>query len=372
MAITKVVATDTVEEAFLNKLNPAIDEIVVNISRAGAVLTLTKEGGGTIPANLLNTAKGVITGLQITKGVNNLTFDVTGGDYSILDIQYNSAGGSFAVSPGDSTDDRLDIIVANTAGDIVIKTGTPAPAPSAPAVVATELLLATVLVKANATVGSSGDVLIYLQNPQKTGGVFIDSNDLAEVIEGGAAVSVAMSDLTDVDLTGLVDGDKLIYAAGTWVVKKDTLEALDDTSIAAPAADEILKYNSGLGKWQNTDQLGAIKLGDNIALTSVISPPSFNSNQDDYNPTGLSTANIIRLTSTGNRDITGIVAQRAGTTIILINVGGSTITLENNDSSSSASNRFLMGQDRDISPNEAVMIWYDSNSSRWRVLTGVN
>jgi len=48
-----------------------------------------------------------------------------------------------------------------------------------------------------------------------------------------------------------------------------------------------------------------------VALQGDISPAQITSNQNDYNPTGLATAGVLRLSSDAARNVTGIAAQAA-------------------------------------------------------------
>jgi len=103
-------------------------------------------------------------------------------------------------------------------------------------------------------------------------------------------------------------------------------------------------------------------------FSNIISPPSFSVNQNNYNPTGLEDAEVLRLTSSGPRQITGLVAPSPVRSVTkrLINIGGSNITIVNSSASSVADNRFLSNGNQILGSNEAFDIWYDTTSLRWR------
>jgi hypothetical protein len=103
-------------------------------------------------------------------------------------------------------------------------------------------------------------------------------------------------------------------------------------------------------------------------FTGVLSPPSIGSNQNDYNPTGLSDAVVLRLTASSSYSITGLAGGVSGRLIVIHNIGSNTITLSNQSTSSAAANRFLLGSDRAIAADESYAIIYDSTTSRWRPL----
>lgn len=115
---------------------------------------------------------------------------------------------------------------------------------------------------------------------------------------------------------------------------------------------------------------GVVDLADVVQRTGVASPAAFAATQNNWNPAGLSAASVVRMESTGAQSITGIVAPGSGAILTLINIGASTITLEQEDASSSAANRFSLpgGVDLAIAAGHAVTLWYDSTSSRWRAI----
>lgn len=104
-----------------------------------------------------------------------------------------------------------------------------------------------------------------------------------------------------------------------------------------------------------------------------ITPAQITGNQNNYNPTGLSTASFIRLTSDAVRTITGIVAQTDGRRILLSNAGAFDIQFTHNDTgSSTAANCFFCpgGATFTLNPGDSVEIHYDDTggSPRWWIL----
>jgi hypothetical protein len=109
--------------------------------------------------------------------------------------------------------------------------------------------------------------------------------------------------------------------------------------------------------------------GERIANNAIatIAPSQITSNQNNYSPTGLATARVLRLTSDAARDITGIVAQNAGTLLKLINLGAFTITLKHASGSSTAANRINGPSSADIAlvSLSSVELIYDAGSTAW-------
>lgn len=106
-----------------------------------------------------------------------------------------------------------------------------------------------------------------------------------------------------------------------------------------------------------------------MPFKTTLTPAQITSNQDNYNPTGAGAANVLRVSCDAARSITGLGFPAQNKTIILENVGGYTITLVNN-ATSTAANRFLLGADFELEADKSVILIYDSTSSRWRMVGG--
>jgi len=125
--------------------------------------------------------------------------------------------------------------------------------------------------------------------------------------------------------------------------------------------------SSGGGSFDYANATGITQITD-----FIISPTILNADQDDYNPTGFSTCNMIRQAINGSRVITGFQAPPAGVNRFfgICNIDtNDTIKFKNNDSSSAAANRILLrdnGPDKTIKENETAIFWYDHISLRYR------
>lgn len=121
---------------------------------------------------------------------------------------------------------------------------------------------------------------------------------------------------------------------------------------------------------QDFDGNKLLNMGEiSIAGSTVLTPPAFAANQNDYNPTGLQIASILRLTSTGANQITGITAPDTARWKLLwiTNIGASNITLVNASASSLATNRFATNGNTIVAPGASVILYYDQTAQRWRV-----
>ena len=105
-------------------------------------------------------------------------------------------------------------------------------------------------------------------------------------------------------------------------------------------------------------------------MLTVVTPAQLTGNVDDYAPTGLSTASILRLDSDAARTVTGISAAVTVLRKKLINIGAFDITLAHQSSSSVAANRFTIpgGADLVLEPGDAVDLFCDVATATWRAV----
>ena len=103
-----------------------------------------------------------------------------------------------------------------------------------------------------------------------------------------------------------------------------------------------------------------------LVLGTAITPSTIASTQNDYAPTNLHKATVLRLASDASRDITGLEARNNAIKFIF-NVGSFDIVLKDEDAGSDAGNRFALNGDVTIAADEGALLWYDSTSTRWRM-----
>lgn len=115
----------------------------------------------------------------------------------------------------------------------------------------------------------------------------------------------------------------------------------------------------------------AFTMNGTLLENSVITPTAISTSQNNYNPTGMTTCINARLSaSSAGLSITGIGGTSSGRKITLWNIGSNSISLPHDSASSTASARFYCPANATFTlrANAAVDIWYDTLSSRWRVL----
>jgi hypothetical protein len=119
---------------------------------------------------------------------------------------------------------------------------------------------------------------------------------------------------------------------------------------------------TGIETFGATDTLPATAL----PAPSVISPAQITSDQDDYNPTGFSTANFVRLSGDSSiRAITGLNAGYDGEQKIFANVGDYPIYFPGEHPDSTAANRIYAGEDLFLFPKTLMRGIYDGTLDRW-------
>jgi hypothetical protein len=112
-----------------------------------------------------------------------------------------------------------------------------------------------------------------------------------------------------------------------------------------------------------------VDITGSFALSGDLTPAQITVSQNDYNPTGLSAASILRLNSTGAVNITGLAGGADGRVMVAANVGANNITLVDESASSAAANRFALLENLALAADAAAILFYDSTSSRWRSIS---
>jgi hypothetical protein len=135
----------------------------------------------------------------------------------------------------------------------------------------------------------------------------------------------------------------------------------------AAVADYANVLHKEAYKWAQYLDEGA--LSGALSLVSDISPAALAADQNDWNPTSLSTSQVIRASaSTTGIDLTGLAGGADGRLLMLFNVGATySLTLKDENASSTAANRFALGKDLELPPSGCALLLYDATSSRWRV-----
>lgn len=107
-------------------------------------------------------------------------------------------------------------------------------------------------------------------------------------------------------------------------------------------------------------------------LWGQLTPAQITADQNNYSPTGLGYASVLRLDADRIRAITGLAGGYDGRVIRIVNAGAgadSTLMLRRQSASSSAENRFALLRDITLDSGESVSLQYDGVAQRWRAAT---
>ena len=170
-------------------------------------------------------------------------------------------------------------------------------------------------------------------------------------------------------------GPCLLMSAGKGLVIRDNTISGGNVQFDAGVEVECLDGNyavagSATTFTNNADKItfkrGNKSAGSAFDWGDMLSPAQITANQNDYNPTGLSKALFLRVSTDASRNITGLAGGWANRELKLFNVGAFDIVLKNGDAASSAANRFEIGADITVGPAEGVTLLYDGAAQLWR------
>lgn len=152
-------------------------------------------------------------------------------------------------------------------------------------------------------------------------------------------------------------------------------------NITTAAGDEIEFAEYASGDWRMVGGVKAdgtawvggganVAVAGTFALSGDISPAQITADQNDYNPTGLSGASVIRITTDSTlRTITGLAGGADGRVVCIDYISGSGgLKLADDSASSTAANRFDLAADVTLTAPCIAVLKYDATSSRWRVM----
>lgn len=152
-----------------------------------------------------------------------------------------------------------------------------------------------------------------------------------------------------------------------WALLDGTTTSANQT--IAPGEAALLTWDDALTTDYYIFQKIPAGSGGGSTGETIISPAQLTAAADNWNPTGLSTASIIRLSGDNQfRIISGIQAPATPKELTLTNVGTDfPILITREDAASSAANRFAVPKDIALYPNYSATFYYDATSSRWRL-----
>lgn len=134
----------------------------------------------------------------------------------------------------------------------------------------------------------------------------------------------------------------------------------------------ILKVYTQVGTWVSvsTQILGELNINDVLRLSGDITPSTLTGDANDYAPTSIANASVLRLATDAKRTLTGITGGTDGRVMIVLNIGSFPLVLSKENSNSSTINRFDLVEDLTLFGKQNAILIYDLTSARWRLLSG--
>jgi hypothetical protein len=184
---------------------------------------------------------------------------------------------------------------------------------------------------------------------------------------------------------GVSDGDKgdiTVSSSGTvWTVDNDAVSYAKIQNVstnnrllgrATSGAGDIEEITIGSGLTLTGTTLSASGGGGGGADGTVLSPAQITAWQNNYNPSSwASTVGVLRINSNQFHFLSGLTATTDGHTVRIFNTGTFPIGLYNQNTDSTAANRFSF-DDHDviILPQNSVELYYDGTAQRWSLAAG--
>jgi hypothetical protein len=198
-------------------------------------------------------------------------------------------------------------------------------------------------------------------------------------VAGGAGNTVLTADQARapiIEFTGLLTGNRTIELPTikrAWIVHNNTTGAFTLQCKTNAGVGPVIQqgtrsvvYGDGVDIVDAMSSVRSLDISGVFSLSGTLSPAQIVANQDDYNPAGLATANVLRISSDAARNITGIQGGASGRLLTVENIGNFPITLKH-EVTSAAANRFALGGNDIIVPAASlIVLWYDAVLTRWK------
>jgi hypothetical protein len=202
---------------------------------------------------------------------------------------------------------------------------------------------------------------------------------LAKAVGGGAGTTVlttAEARAPIIEFTGVLTGNRIIELPTikrAWIVHNNTTGAFTLQCKTNAGVGPVIQqgtrsvvYGDGVDIMDAMSSVRSLDISGVVSLSGTLSPAQIVANQDDYNPAGLATANVLRISSDAARNITGLQGGAAGRLLTVENIGNFPITLKH-EVTSTAANRFALGGNDIIVPAASlILLMYDAVLARWK------
>jgi len=227
----------------------------------------------------------------------------------------------------------------------------------------------------NVTSGTTGNLNL---DSGTTGGINIGTSANGKIINIGNTTPGSTVNLYadggginfngDVAITG---GHSFTTGSGLVIDNSSALSFAASNTVLDMTGTGTLGINTVTNRPITTGN-GAFTMGGGLSVAGNFSTPK----GTDFNTTGtqnnvdLGVGSLIRFTGSADATFTGLSGGVDGRQIHLMNSSAYILTINNQDTNSTAANRFInpTGSAIVIKPNTTAMIQYDGGASRWRIL----
>lgn len=191
------------------------------------------------------------------------------------------------------------------------------------------------------------------------------------------AISQQLSQITGLYRTALhltedqvVVLDKSASNKEAGIMLKKTGDELFE--IGAFADDEFAIRYLLSGVWTKAlsvdPTFGKVSVLSQLLFGGIIAPPQITADVDDYAPTGLAQANVIKFSTDTSRHLKGLTGGTPGRVVALLNTGEFDLIIDNAAVSSAAGNRFALSSDAvNIRPGDMGLLFYENG---WHIMSG--
>lgn len=207
---------------------------------------------------------------------------------------------------------------------------------------------------------------------------------LSKSVAGGAGTTVltaADARATQIVFTGVLTGNRIVEFPAikrSWIVVNNTSGDFTlNCNMTAGGGVEVFRCGAVTGGeilW--CDGTNVSKLNFNRTngpaifgqSSATITPAQITANTNDYAPSGIHVAALVRLSTDASRNLTGLTEGALGRMLFLHNVGAQPLVFKNQDAGSAAANRFAFGFDLTLGADQCCILHYDNTATRWRLL----
>jgi parallel beta-helix repeat protein len=225
---------------------------------------------------------------------------------------------------------------------------------------------------ANNVVVNCGEEGIWLED---SGGCSIHGNNVSDcgtsldnTYSGILALNLHGGKITNNTVRRGIAANRHSYGLEVYGSASDyTLIADNDLYISGVTGGFLRGSSSGAFRIRNNIDNDGSWMGDAFFYTNDLTPAQITADQNNYNPSELIDAAVLRLDTDASRTLTGLAGGTDGRCMIIHNIGSNNLVFSEENASSTAANRFQFGVT--LASDESLFMRYDGVTTRWRLIS---